>query len=52
MIREDGTYLLNADTEFRSSSGAASIVVGGNTNGLKAWKVDGRTLSEYKRGNI
>lgn len=45
----DNTYTLNADTEFRSSSGAATVVMGGNTNGLKAWKYNGRTLAEYER---
>lgn len=50
--RDDRTYSLNADTEFRSPSGAASVVVGGNTNGLRAWKFNGQTLAEYEQKNV
>lgn len=47
----DDTYTLNADTDFRSASGAASVVMGGNTNGLKAWKYNGQTLADYERNS-
>lgn len=37
------------DTEFTSPSAAASVVHGGNANGLAAWKTeDGRTLKELE----
>lgn len=45
----EDTYILNSDTEFRSASGAATVVMGGNTNGLKAWKFNGQTLADYER---
>lgn len=45
----DGLYLLNTDTSFRSSSGAASVVVGSNINGLRSWKHNGQSLAEYEK---
>ena len=45
----DDPYTLNADMDFRSASGAASVVMGGNTDGLKAWKYNGQTLADYER---
>jgi Domain of unknown function (DUF4357) len=37
------------DTEFTSPSAAASVIHGGNANGLLAWKTeDGRTLKELE----
>lgn len=45
----EGTYRLIADTPFRSSSGAASVVAGGNRNGLRDWKNEGQTLADYER---
>lgn len=46
----DGTSLvLQQDIEFSSPSTAASVLQGGNANGLVAWKTpDGRTLKELE----
>lgn len=47
----DGPHLLFvADTEFSSPSMAASVVKGGNTNGLTNWKLpDGTSLKDLER---
>ena len=45
----DGTFLLNADVPYDSSSGAGSVVVGGNVNGLIVWKYNGQTLADYEK---
>ena len=42
-------YQLNDDTEFRSASGAAAVVVGGNMNGLTTWKYNGQTLADFEK---
>ena len=45
----DGKLTLTADAEFNSPSGAASVIAGGNVNGLRQWKAGGKTLSEFER---
>jgi len=50
VLKEDGDKLVFAsDVEFSSPSGAASVVAGGNSNGLLCWKDPrGRTLKELE----
>lgn len=50
VLRLDGTSLVfTRDHEFGSPSTAASVVRGGSTNGLKAWKnSEGRTLKDIE----
>jgi hypothetical protein len=55
-LREDGTLMeqgdklvFTTDSEFTSPSAAASVVRGGNSNGLTTWKDSaGRTLKEIQ----
>lgn len=55
-LREDGTLIdqgdklvFTADSEFTSPSAAASVVRGGNSNGLTTWRDSaGRTLKEIQ----
>jgi hypothetical protein len=50
VIPQDGHLLFTKDLEFSSPSQAASIVHGGNMNGLSAWKDgNGKTLGEIER---
>jgi len=44
----NGFLVLKEDTEFKSPSGAASVIVGGNINGFRAWKSNGKSLAEYE----
>jgi len=47
--REDGLYEFTADAPFDSSSTAASMIAGGNTNGRMKWRLpDGRTLKDVE----
>jgi hypothetical protein len=47
--QRDQFYEFVKDTEFTSPSAAASVIHGGNANGLIAWKTeDGRTLKELE----
>lgn len=56
-LMEDGVIAQEGDTlrfvesyTFNSPSAAASVLIGGNTNGWTAWKKqDGRTLDQVKR---
>ncbi len=50
LVSQDGHLRFTRDVEFSSPSQAASIVHGGNMNGLNAWKdSDGRTLADIER---
>jgi hypothetical protein len=50
IVPQDGHLRFTRDVEFSSPSQAASIVHGGNMNGLNAWKDrNGRTLGEIER---
>jgi hypothetical protein len=49
-VQEDGHLLFTKDVEFSSPSQAASIIHGGNMNGLSAWRdTNGRTLADIER---
>jgi len=44
-----GVLVFQSDVEFSSPSGAASVIHGGNANGLAAWKnAAGRTLKDIE----
>jgi len=50
LVPKDGHLLFAIDVEFSSPSAAASIVHGGNMNGLIAWKTaHGQTLGEQEK---
>ena len=50
LVAEEGHLLFADDVEFTSPSMAASVVKGGNTNGLTAWKrADGSSLKDLER---
>jgi len=50
LVPDDGHLLFAKDVEFSSPSQAASIVHGGNVNGLIVWKdAKGRTLAELEK---
>lgn len=50
LLSKDGHLLFTTDAEFSSPSAAASIVHGGNMNGLIAWKTpQGKTLGDQER---
>jgi hypothetical protein len=50
LIPQDGHLLFTKDVEFTSPSQAASIVHGGNMNGLTAWKdTNGNTLGDLEK---
>lgn len=34
---------------YKNVSGAASVVIGGNANDLKAWKYNGQALADCER---
>lgn len=49
LCEQDGVLIFTKDTEFNSPSAAASVIQGGNANGLIAWKtVDGQTLKKLE----
>jgi hypothetical protein len=51
LVQKDGHLSFTKDVEFSSPSQAASIVHGGNMNGLTAWKdARGVTLSDLDKG--
>ncbi|MGB3541770.1 GIY-YIG nuclease family protein [Rubrivirga sp.] len=50
---EDGHLVFCDDVEFSSPSMAASVVKGGNTNGLKAWALeDGTSLKDLEQQSV
>jgi len=50
LVQKDGHLVFTKDVEFTSPSQAASIVHGGNTNGLNAWRdPSGQSLSELEK---
>lgn len=50
LVLENGHYVFSDDVEFTSPSMAASVVKGGNTNGLTAWKLtDGTSLKDLEQ---
>ena len=50
LVSQDGHLLFTKDVEFSSPSQAASIVHGGNSNGLIAWKdAKGITLADLEK---
>jgi hypothetical protein len=46
-------YVLTEDIPFRSPSAAAAVLLGGNTNGRTAWKVEGsaQTYADWQEAN-
>ena len=47
LVERNGAYIFTRDHEFGSPSTAASVVCGGNTNGLISWRyADGRTIKD------
>jgi len=49
LVEEGDALRFAVDVEFSSPSGAASVVRGGNSNGLTSWRDrDGRTLKEIE----
>ena len=49
LFKVGGSLRLQSDVEFSSPSGAASVIHGGNANGLAAWKnAAGRTLKDIE----
>jgi hypothetical protein len=49
LVQRDGFLLFTQDVEFASPSGAASVVRGGNSNGLQNWKTaKGVALAELE----
>ena len=49
LVRNEKYLEFTRDTEFTSPSAAASVIHGGNANGLIAWKTqDGKTLKEFE----
>jgi hypothetical protein len=50
LVAQDGHLVFTKDVEFTSPSQAASIVHGGNMNGLAAWKDSkGVTLGDLEK---
>lgn len=50
LVERDGALVFERDHLFRSPSGAASVLVGGNTNGHQAWRLtDGRQLGDLRQ---
>jgi len=47
LIEQDGHCVFTQDYAFRSTSAAAAVIIGQNTNGPKAWKLAG-TNETYK----
>lgn len=51
LIVQGSVYLFTKDHEFTSPSSAASVIAGGGTNGLKAWRYnDGATIKDREAG--
>jgi len=49
LVEDGGHFTFTRDTEFTSPSAAATVVHGGSTNGLLAWKTkEGKTLKELE----
>lgn len=50
LVMDGDHYVFSDDVEFSSPSMAASVVKGGNTNGLTSWKLaDGTSLKDLER---
>jgi hypothetical protein len=51
LVQQEGFLLFTRDVEFASPSGAASVVRGGNSNGLRNWKTStGVALADLETG--
>jgi hypothetical protein len=47
LVKKGPVYMFTKDHEFNSPSSAASVIAGGGTNGLKAWKyADGSSIKD------
>ena len=51
LVQKDGFLYFTKDVEFDSPSAAASVIQGGNANGLMTWKtIKGKTLKDIESG--
>lgn len=53
MVKNDqGLYVFKEDASFDSPSYAAAAIVGGNANGQRLWKCNGKSIKEIEREEI